>query len=889
MAFTNTGNRTPWSREWIKLKYPWSRFHPPIRSTSTKPRKKNPATFLPVDPGLAEITLVVDDSWVIDEYQTVYDIAVDNQISRPESTPNAMGLMPPRRPPRRQATKPDASWFFAPTLPPRPPHEQVTASGKSRTVFLRFELDHPYAVNRIRWSFPTLRALGIDAGFHAFWRYSGGVRRKERRFSIDPRYASAKPEFEWELFYRDVNGIFKPFRGLPMAFGSNTPATKSSRYRLANGRYIMVPHKVPMVAKGKQTWSDYWYWETDWIPQEWWVGPTERHIKDPRAPGPIVRKLVHPSVQMTAIELRLTAVPFNVEGRGLIESLDYLGLKNFQLIYVPGPEDEELDEPAPIPKKVFVVRHSSTKAHDDRNDTYWESGPQGSANSVVPFYLDIRQPDGSATSFDLIRMVPLWASQQTKMSVYYSNDDSSITWALSPNKARIDAVGTTPPSLSKGSGLLTLNGGGWEISNDVVRLDVSRSFMIGLTYQLTDLTTLGRRTLWQVGNGTTNLRLVFNVTSVGSSGLSGVFQIEFGPGPVGTVLAGSTPVVLSAGAKYMVIVAWQAKPSTLAKGWYFAHGSTGSAFTIDSVPETVTWDSFFPTIIRLGSTTDGTASALGYISRLWVRMDEFDQIIAQSYFSDPDGFVAGKGAITRVNGHYNGVLAASLLSDAMARVGPDDGFFANKVWIPIPREFDLASTDFKLPLTSAKFIKLEFTGLIKRTYQSNVELLPVRHFPDWVRSHYRQLGGPAPPPFFQHSVDWYVDQVMAGAFTLEPGQSSMPDYMRDYVRSVLGDPSTGSAPATIYSADEGSVELLMSTGPDAATVLREMRFGATLMKFFRQARHEYETIWVPNRGYAYFVGIKEIKVIRDDMTVLFDTPQYVDNFDDKLYVESGVN
>jgi hypothetical protein len=272
------------------------------------------------------------------------------------------------------------------------------------------------------------------------------------------------------------------------------------------------------------------------------------------------------------------------------------------------------------------------------------------------------------------------------------------------------------------------------------------------------------------------------------------------------------------------------------------------------------------------------------MSHLWFRLDGYTQLAAHSFMMAPSSFIDGAGnQELRTHGYYNGILAAKLTSSLEVRVGPGAGYYRNKEWTPIPVDYTLSSTEYQLPITKAKFLKLEFSNLIPRTYITDLDELPVTDFPTWVKDWYRSVAtqsrgipyGNAPSRNFYEGV---------GNVRTPTGEGRR----NPRVREILEGGGGGGLPPIIYHRDQGSADVVASPGMfDKVGIYKELQFATVPLRFMKTGRHEYVTHFVSTQRRAFFVGIKELRVFRSDHTVLMDNPEYVETYDDAQYIASN--
>ena len=590
-----------------------------------------------------------------------------------------------------------------------------------------------------------------------------------------------------------------------------------------------------------------------------------------------------PKVRTNLVEIRLNRdLEENADFFGLPKDTPYsLGLRNLRIKFKKISDDDDDDDfdgtPSPIftNERPLVVRHTSRKSHDGQDTTYWECAPQGAASSVVPFYLDLRAADGGQSIFDILKMKPLWPGPS--MVAYSSSDDATSPWIVSGNRVNLVPDGGGSPGFVEDSGLLVDSAdASWIVSNDAMRVDLSRDFVAGLQFTPTS-TSSTDRWLWvfEDDDASHTLGLKFDWAA-------GEFKVIQNGG--GSPLYTSGAYSLEEGKTYGVVLGYNRSDldSRFPTGWYLSTSvmpATNSTVKVEGGIGTAP-DIFFPSVLRIGNSTALTGPSLGYLSRLWVRLDSFADSVARNYLKNPDPFIMGDGdPDQRVYGFHCAVLVARLQKTIAARVGPGANYFRAKEWTPIPIDYTLSTTQYKLPLTVAKFLKLEFTNLAPRLYLTSEEELIVTDYPAWVRNWYRagirtSDGVPYNPAT---SPNYFEGQTNIGT----PGDpSKLPP-----VRAVLEGRGVG-LPPIIYHGDQATVDLAVSPDSfDGSTLYREPEFATHPMRFYRTTRHDYEIHFVQAERHAFFVGIKELQVFRSDQAALMDVPEYNETYDDDKYID----
>lgn len=236
------------------------------------------------------------------------------------------------------------------------------------------------------------------------------------------------------------------------------------------------------------------------------------------------------------------------------------------------------------------------------------------------------------------------------------------------------------------------------------------------------------------------------------------------------------------------------------------------------------------------------------ISHLWIRKDLYSLSVSQSFQSDPELFGSMSGIKTRSRGDYNCVFYSRLQdSTYKARIGLDASFYENKTWVPVTRNFILRSGVYEFPRISASYMKIEFSNLIPKPYDTG-ELVPTRsasYFPEWVEGWFRQIRKIEPVPIDRDVYYWPTDEY-----------------------DVLMNPELDRVPSIKFK------------------------------QFYTTSRHLYEVRQVPVvEKFQYFVSLYSVKFYREHYPTQYDEyaglsertytqSEFTDNFLDTSLIDS---
>lgn len=592
---------------------------------------------------------------------------------------------------------------------------------------------------------------------------------------------------------------------------------------------------------------------------------------------------------------------------------------------VPPTFDSDITIRSPLGhvERLLLDDWDASRAIDGFEDTYWQCEPQPAGDAIVPFYLDVRGPDGAAQLVDRLEMDPIYPGPS--MNVYYSNDDNPATsFQLSNTRLLLDVNGTLAVSRAGAKFSSTLSSLRLA-NNDKMRLDLNRpwSLMSSYTpgYPATTITT-ELRTIWTIETDSDDISLIFDPAG-------DQFRVVRGA----TVLVSSAPMTFTTDSnEYGIIVGWRVNQDGDEEWILNVHGDT----TIGTSART-------PSIVQsfvLGNSVDDSTHAHGSLRDVIIRQEAYDANIAEGYIGRTDAMIAMLGPMDRSRGDWDAVFFAHLSRDVDARVGPGNDFYAFKTWVPIVRDYTLNKGVFSLPPTKCKYIKLEFSDLIAKPYPVYREGLKrtVKTYPQWVHQwyatieqHTRQASREAERTatrkvtrYQTHYSTSYSNQVsydyafsktmthpvMSGdPVTPKRGETSVRDYnvlhwkpevgavrrvgkvidstkssytvAMDFYRKKETTVAHTSSYTTSYQVDEQYQQAFNEAFTEEYEVRQTER-----KRFFRTVRHEYderEVEFIAQQ--AYFVGINDVRVLRVDASVGEDTPEYIETFEDDSLLE----
>lgn len=260
-------------------------------------------------------------------------------------------------------------------------------------------------------------------------------------------------------------------------------------------------------------------------------------------------------------------------------------------------------------------------------------------------------------------------------------------------------------------------------------------------------------------------------------------------------------------------------------------------------------------------------------------------------------------------------------NDGEAVTTPEE--WDQKLWTPVSQEYRLTKREsFVLPTPiTAKFVCIEFSRLQAQYYAPGTYQQPViyKKFPDWITNYFSNA---APKltmdPFIANKVrvvynklklgfNYYLKDLNPGPIVPEITASEAIELESGIDPSVLAQINTNLAPYTAplnqnvtgnsvlanfvraslrrYELPVEELKVITAANTETVSVPEreqiveeeqspDMYFFITSRHFYQLAQAEFEF----NR--AYFVGIKELALLREDYNILRDNPLYIETAGD---------
>jgi hypothetical protein len=509
---------------------------------------------------------------------------------------------------------------------------------------------------------------------------------------------------------------------------------------------------------------------------------------------------------------------------------------------------------------------NATKAIDGELTTYWQSAPQASGDAIVPFYLDVRDPEGNAQLIDRLDLDPMFTGPS--MNIYYSNDDTVPSdFRVSRSRRLLDVLGDVESLPGHGPNFNAAGQAYRLPDNDTMRMRMSRDWTVGVvyepTYEGTAAETIflgtaslganrlgyggsgappGKKCLWEIPTETERYALVFDPS---------VDQLQLLRDDA-EVLAAVTIPLRSSNEAIVVVASYSTGTRGAPAGWYISTALRGSTDIENGFEADTEVLSGWPSAFYIGNNSSLTQFAYGYVRDVWIRQEPISEEVVRSFVLNTHDMMRNLGPADRPRGDYNAVFQSRLLVEPIANVGPDFNLYELKTWTPVYRDYKLRKGVMDLPPTKCKYLKLEFSRLVPRpypTWEEGIERV-VRDYPQWVHQWYATIE--------QHTR---MSNLNTDSRVYRPGDSALTRGAQIYDPTQVLNRRGGQFDTQEYRQTEHK-------------------------RFFRAIRHEYEmrTVRVDYQQ-AYFVGLHEVTPYRADYRVADDTPEYIETFGDDTILD----
>lgn len=500
----------------------------------------------------------------------------------------------------------------------------------------------------------------------------------------------------------------------------------------------------------------------------------------------------------------------------------------------------------------------------------WKCEPQPVPWAVINFYIDTRDTNGNAQVIDRLYVDPLYTGPA--MNLYYSTDDPA-----GPFESGFDPL---PPGVVVVNDAFGLGGNilysGAAGIGDIAFVDIDNS---AIGFDPTHS--------WWFG-GKINAKYHHDGTETADHPILDAGVGEFCLTPTGFLFATSGGDHLSIplapfdpATPIFFVVSFDGIDTVTA--WL----QIGPVSYTDSV--TLTTYPLPVHTIRVGG-FQGAAPGVSDLdfTELVLKVDDVpSEATVAAFFANPDAYILNAPYLGNQDPRTDNSLIRYHI-DLVDTVNNPTGFvggpadrYRDLVWTPITRDYTLQKgyCDF-LPI-GAKYLKLEFSGLVPEVYEVYEPIS--RNVQTYPTTLWNQAGNsPAP-----------INQQAPG--TTANWQASLMLAANQYTGGVNPIVGTGGLRGKNYTATTARVLTNLTQQTALALSNWAWRFlpsaSPTVMPSFPTVgTHTYEQIDIQQTTKtAYFVGLKSVGVYRLDYSATADTQQYVDLFFDETNINPDTN
>lgn len=500
----------------------------------------------------------------------------------------------------------------------------------------------------------------------------------------------------------------------------------------------------------------------------------------------------------------------------------------------------------------------------------WRCSPQPVPWAVVNFHLDVRSASGGPQVIDQIWLDPLYTGPS--MNLYYSNDDPTSRFdpgfTTLPYGVAVahDQLGLGGNVLS--SGLAGVGGVAYvDVDNTEIGFDPTHSWWLG-----------GKLNAKYHHNGTESANHPILDTGYCTVCLTAQgFQFATSGGD--TLVVPLDP--FDPATTVTFLLSYDGR-STVTASLQVGSKDYAGSLTLTTPPTQVS-------TLRFGGfqgVTPGTPDI--DFGELVLKIDDVpDASTVISFLNAPDPYILNAPFLGAQDPRvHNALLRYSTTfvdskSNPTGFLGGAPDRYADMSWTPITRDFTLVKGFCTFNPTRAKYLKMEFSGLVPEAYDVYEPVnQTVKTYPT---SMWQAAGGAGSPVDRQQpgtTASWVVN-VMLAAQRFTGGANP-----------IVG---TGGLPGKDYTSTTARVLTNLAQQQSLARQSHHWRYlpssSPTVMPCFAQAGpHTYEQIDIAHTSkVAYFVGLKSVIAYRLDYTATDDTPQYVESFHDTTYLGSNTN
>lgn len=449
---------------------------------------------------------------------------------------------------------------------------------------------------------------------------------------------------------------------------------------------------------------------------------------------------VYPLVAQ-AVQIRITRVADPAVGTNPY----VVGLKNTLIrrnIYDRAqgklPFEDEQDPLGNVVSK-YIEDWDAALAIDNKPFTFWRSAPMPDPNAVVNLFLDTRKYDGTGQYMDGIFLDPTYSNQ--KLNVYYSNDEETGTTRLSPITLRPETLDTTDTSLLNDFNTDWRSGRGrWDNSafpsgQSRYRVNatwgplVSQNAWIGIEWipdfdaaspppynpvlfeAVPPVNPTTGQPAWTSGQ--------YQPAVYYDSG-AGTIVLKLYDGSTTKTYAAALSPLLAKGQALRIVVGWSYNPD---KVYISVKDRQGNQVALHdrTVPNTSPTAAALPANISFDGRVGFSNFRGTFTAHIVKRENHSGQ--GEAFQANPMMYVDPDPVLPNTDGSIpsttldNALYAVDWTAQPHGTGGAHESFYTGKRWTPVWRDYITRRGKLFFPQAiSAKFLKLEFTGLTEESY-----------------------------------------------------------------------------------------------------------------------------------------------------------------------------
>ena len=539
------------------------------------------------------------------------------------------------------------------------------------------------------------------------------------------------------------------------------------------------------------------------------------------------------------------------------------------------------------------IQSVNNRTNVPTNNSYWKSKPQPYGDAIVCLYIDL----GAQETIDTMFLDPLYSG--VAMNVYYSIDNTiQQPFYCSRKKSQFTQKDVSNPVTFLNFGEQIVGPFGNTRSGASIPNTTNAGLVLPTNLQIDGTKSWAMGVKFTPNNGATSGTLISQL-----NGASDIVKLNYSIS--GSNITFSSIINSNSITKTITVInkpstGWVNPPYSIVFGYdnsgtqpfVFMYINTINNLVYSNVTATNYSSSLSDTTITLGNTSNssGGQSAKGVLLDYWIRQDSINNTIINQYINYSRPFINCYGPSSPQRGDYNALFLAPLNGN-YCYVGPSSHYYESKSWTPLPGNFQLRRSTYKLSPFNARYIKLEFTNLKPENYSlitNNIQKT-YKRFPQSVLTYFSELeniinsskknnyvgsqalSAGAPVPGFNLST-----------LTLTTASGNFANYQPPTLAEINSS-QTGSLQSS-NNANQNAAIIDPSSNSNVGSYEENFLTSANnnlpfiTPKFTQVGIHSYDTQTINQTWQqSYFVGLKSLQFYKEIQTVVDDTEYYYDN------------